>query len=177
MYSFSARHGRVIKMDNFWDTYRRNSKGWVNDPIARIHTKIHLGSHLNVDITTFNERNITHVVNCAEDRWCPRWFKLEFPERYACIDAVDSPDVDITAWYSYFSEKMNEFLRDPECTGIYVHCQAGINRSAFLSMIFLCLKFGYTIDQSFKVIAMQRPCTFTNLSFRKQVIDYIKKHQ
>lgn len=164
-------------MDTFWDRYRRNSKGWINDRIARIHPKIYLGGSRTIDIHTFNERSITHVVNCANDDWCPSWFKFEFPERYACINAIDSSDVDITTWYPKFAETMNVFLRDPECKGIYIHCQCGINRSAFLAMMFLCLRFGYSIDESFKTIAMQRPCTFMNESFRKQAIDYIKKHQ
>lgn len=164
-------------MDQIWDKYRRNSKGWKLDPVALIHPRIILGSCESLDINTMSQYNITHVVNCAEDRWGSNWFKKEFPNRYACINAIDDIKEDITKWYPAFENVMNKFLLQDECKTIYVHCQCGINRSAFLLLIYSCLKFGYDIETSAKNIVIQRPCAFTNPSFRNQAIQYIKKHR
>jgi len=151
-----------------WDSFRRNSRGWEKDPIARLHPRITFGNK-NIPMAP----SVTHVVNCASDDMSPHWFKKQHPERYACINAIDSSDVNITLWYPEFEKVMNNFMNEPECRMIYVHCECGINRSAFLCLIYVCRKFGLTINSALRSILMQRPCAFTNQSFRKQVVDYI----
>ena len=163
-------------MDKLWDKYRRNSKGWLNDPIARAHIRIYIGCAEDVDIYAFEQLNITHVVNCAEDHATSPWFKHLFPERIACIGALDRPDENIIKWYPTFEKVMNTFLANPNCRSIYVHCECGINRSAFLTLIYMCVKFGYEPETMIKNIAIQRPCVFTNTAYRIQAIEYIKKH-
>lgn len=158
-----------------WDQYNRNSKGWKNDPIAHAHPRIYLGSREEVDLVTFHRHNITHAINCAEEGWNSKWFKTEFPERYECIGAEDTLEFDIISVYPKFEEVMNRFMADPDAKNIFVHCQCGINRSAFLLLIYLCRKFHYKIGDAVKCIAQQRPCCFRNTAFRTQVIDYIKK--
>jgi hypothetical protein len=164
-------------MEEIWDKYRRNSKGWKLDPIARIHPRIIIGSANSVDLYTMSAYDITHVVNCAEDWVSSKWFENEFPDRIVCIGALDNRTEDITKWYPSFESSMNQFLADPDCKTIYVHCECGINRSGFLTLIYMCLKFGYTIEKVIKSILIQRPCMFTNLEYRVQSIEYIKKHQ
>jgi hypothetical protein len=164
-------------MDQLWNKYRRNSKGWKFDPVAKVHPRIIVGSAESVDLHTMSMYGITHVVNCAEDWITSKWFKNEFPDRVVCIGALDHKTEDITKWYPLFESSMNNFLADPECGTIYVHCECGINRSGFLTLIYMCLKFGYTIERVIKSILIQRPCMFTNQEYRKQSIEYIKKHQ
>lgn len=161
--------------DRMWDQYIRNSKGWRNDPIAQVHPRIYLGSRDQVEILTFNNNSITHAINCAEECWNSKWFLYGFPDRYECIGAADTLEFNITSVYPKFEEAMNRFLADPEARNIFVHCQCGINRSAFLLLIYLCRKFHYKIDDAVKCIAQQRPCCFRNTAFRQQVMDYIKK--
>jgi len=164
-------------MEQLWRKYRRNSKGWRLDSLAKVHPRIIVGSADNVDLYTISMYNITHVVNCAEDWVTSKWFKTEFPDRIICINALDHQTEDITKWYPLFESSMNKFLADPDCNVIYVHCECGINRSGFLTLIYMCLKFGYKIETVTKSILIQRPCMFTNPQFQKQVIEYIKKHQ
>jgi len=156
-----------------WDKYRRNSKGWEKDPIARVHPKIYMGPANKIDLFTFSSLGITHVVNCAEEWVSNEWYLREFPERYACIGALDHRTEDIIKWYPKFEETMNRFLADASCNTIYVHCECGINRSAFLCLIYMCKKFGMSMQNVIKNILIQRPCALTNESFRKQVVDYI----
>lgn len=162
-------------MDEIWDKYTRVSRGWRLDPIARVHPRIFLGSANSVDILTFHNFNITHAINCAHPEDSSRWFLTEYPERYVCLDAEDSSTFDITSVYPLFEAKMNEFLANPECKNIYVHCQAGINRSAFLLLMYMCIKFQFKIEAVAKNILLQRPCCFRNMKFREQVVNYIKK--
>jgi protein-tyrosine phosphatase len=163
-------------MEHLWDKYRRNSKGWEKDLLAKVHPRILVGSANNVDLYTVSSNNITHIVNCAEEWVSSVWFKSEFPERIICINALDHKTEDITKWYPLFETSMNKFLSDPECKTIYVHCECGINRSGFLVLIYMCLKFGYDIETVAKSMLIQRPCMFTNPSYRLQTIEYIKKH-
>jgi hypothetical protein len=151
-----------------WDSFRRNSKGWRFDPIAKLHPKICFG---NQDVPTYPCPS--HVVNCATDEVSPYWFREWYPNKYACIGAIDSLDEDITSWYPKFEEVMNKFLNESDCRMIYVHCECGINRSAFLCLIYMCKKFGLSLSSVAKSILIQRPCAFTNPSFRKQVTEYI----
>lgn len=162
-------------MDKLWDTYNRQSKGWASDPIAQVHPRIYLGCADDVDIFTFKSHKITHAINCAEKTYTNRWFKNEYPDRYECLEAEDSETFDITSVYPRFEATMNRYLADPACKNIYVHCQCGINRSAFLLAMYMCIKFHYTLETVVKNILLQRPCCFRNTTFRKQVVEYIKK--
>ncbi len=162
-------------MDELWDKYSRVSRGWRIDPIAKVHPRIYLGSAEHVDMITFQSLGITHAVNCAEDMWSARWLKHKHPERYVCIGAEDSETFNIMSVYPKFEKTMNEFLADPSCHSIFVHCQCGINRSAFLLLVYIYKKFNYAMNIGIKHILLQRPCCFRNTAFRKQVTDYIKK--
>jgi hypothetical protein len=157
-------------MDKLWTKYARNSRGWRQDGNAHIHMRIVIGSATRIIPTA------THVVNCAEDALGCTDFKTAYPSRYACIGAIDSVHEDITKWYPAFEKVMNAFLADPECKVVYVHCECGINRSAFLTLMYVCIKFGYSVEAVIKNIAIQRPCVFTNIVYRTQAIEYIKKH-
>ena len=164
-------------MNELCNQYRRNSRGWQYDYPTIVHPRIMVGSALGVDPLVFAKYKITHVVNCAHDIDSPNWFKNEYPHKYTYIGALDSAKEDITKWYPEFRESMNSFLVEPECNVIYVHCQCGINRSAFLTLIYVCLKFSYKLENVTKSMLIQRPCVFTNKVYQKQVVEYIKKHQ
>lgn len=164
-------------MNHLWDKYSRNSKGWKEDNLAIVHPRILLGPAFAVEPLRMLVNKITHVVNCAEDRISAKWYKEKYPDRHECIGAIDDVTEDITKWYPQFEEIMNKFLADPECIKIYVHCECGINRSAFLILIYMCLKFGYPISMVITSLTKQRPCVLMNPTFRSQAIEYIKKHQ
>lgn len=158
-----------------WDNCSQTSKGWRNDAIAKVHMRIYLGSREEVDLLTFHTHNITHAINCAEDWWSSRWFKGEFPERYTCIGAEDSATFDITSVYPAFEKTVDKYLADPDCQNVYIHCKCGINRSAFLLLMYMCTRFDYSIESVVQTICTQRPCCFQNMLFRKQVEEYLAK--
>lgn len=157
--------------------YRRSSRGPLLDPPARVHPKIMFGPGMFLNDNFMNKHNITHVINCAYDEVVPHEIKLKLVGNYSVINAEDAFDVNITNWYSLFEDKMNTYLRDPSSKTIYVNCQMGMNRSGFLTVLYICIKFGYPYETVTKAILLQRPCALMNLVFHQQVQEYIKKHR
>lgn len=125
----------------------------------------------------FIEKNdITHVLNCADEHAVPSFVRTRFGEKYAILNAIDSPLVDITSWFPAYKAYMDRFLQDPACNVVYVNCQAGMNRSGFLTVLYACIKFKYKFEHACRAVILQRPCALMNPVFYKQVQDYIKKH-
>ena len=121
----------------------------------------------------FRRHNITHVVNCAFPEDSPEWFRKAYPTRYVCLSAHDSTVVDILTWYPTFDETLTAFLRDPKCGTVFVHCQCGINRSAFLTLTYVTKHYGLPYGTTFASLKRQRPCMFTNPVFRKQTEEFV----
>ena len=161
-------------MTENWIAYRRNTRGWANDPCAAIHPRILFGPGNRLTPEFVKKYNITHVINCASDEDSPRWFRNEFPDRYACLNAEDDLKVSILEWLPDFENCMDTFLQNRSSKIIYVHCQCGINRSGFLALAYICKKFQYPYDVATQSILTQRPCALTNPAFREQVKWYVK---
>jgi protein-tyrosine phosphatase len=66
---------------------------------------------------------------------------------------------------------MDRFLRDPSCRNVYVHCQAGMNRSATLVIAYIVRRFRAPLHGVVEHVARQRPCILTNMHFQ----DYLCK--
>jgi len=160
-------------MDRF-SGIRRMSKGWNMEPPARLHPKIIFGSGKDLTPQNVDKYKITHVVNCAFDKDSPTWFRQKYPNNYVCLNAEDYLQVDIRKWYSKFETVMDKFRTDPTSGTIYVHCQCGINRSGFLTLMYICKKFHYPFDIAVNAILRQRPCALTNPTFMKQAQEFLK---
>jgi len=154
---------------------RYNSKGYQRDPPALFHPNILVGAGEMLTPKFSQDWGITHVINCAEEQDSPSWFKLTNPDKYYCINAVDSLDVNILSWYQEFKAVMKQFLQDPTSMKVFVHCQCGINRSAFLAMMYVCEVFKYPLERTEFSVIRQRPCCLTNSSFRQQVFYALSK--
>jgi protein-tyrosine phosphatase len=154
--------------------YRRRSNGWRNDLPAKIHTNIMFGSGEQLTKRFALKNNITHVINCAFDQDSPEWFRTSSPNKYHCMNAVDSLEADITEKFEEFEKVMNKFIREPDSAMIYVHCQCGINRSGFLALLYGCKKFGYSYDDMVTSILKQRPCALTNPTFKYQCFQFVE---
>ena len=176
MNSFSRLNTVWNRMDPF-PMYRRRSRGFTMDPPAKVHSKILFGAGFFLTPEFVKDHKITHVINCASPSDTPSWVPTAFGDKYACINAIDSLNVDITTWYPQFETAMNSFLQSPDCEMVYVHCQAGINRSGFLTVLYCCRRFHYTYEVTCRAILVQRPSALVNHVFHKQVQDYIKKHR
>ena len=150
------------------------TRGWQYEPPAKIHTNLMFGPGMYLTPGFVRTNNITHVVNCAFDKDSPLWFRQKFPNNYACIEAIDSTEEDILKWYPKFEKIVNSFLRSNDCKNIYIHCQCGINRSGFLGLLFMCKKFGHSVDIAKASILKQRPCALTNSTYNRQVKSHLE---
>lgn len=159
-----------------WFVYRRSSKGWQNDPPAKIYPNIMFGSGQQLTPEFVAENNITHVINCAFDEDCPEWFRIEHFENYYCLEAEDSLEVNILWWYQEFQEVLEDFIRRWDSKTIFVHCQCGINRSGFLCLMYACKRLNKSYDVMMKCILSQRPCALTNSAFKHQILSELSKN-
>ena len=153
---------------------RYKSRGYKKDSPALIHPNILVGSGEMLTQQFAEKHMITHVINCALEEDSPAWFKLQHEFNYACLSAVDSLNVNILEWYPAFKSILKQFLQDPTSRTVFVHCQCGINRSAFLALMYVCDVFGFPYDKTEMSIIQQRPCALTNNSFREQVSQALK---
>lgn len=152
--------------------WRYNSRGYNKDPAVLVHPQIIFGPGEYLT-SEFVERNkITHVINCAGEMYSPSWFKEKYPLNYACINAIDSYDVKILDWYPKFKSIMDLFIQEGK---VYVHCQAGINRSGFLVVAYLIKEKKYNLPQLEKFIIRNRPCALANSSFRQEIYNLQKE--
>jgi len=120
-----------------------------------------------------NANQVTHVINCAYAENSPAWFRRTYPSRYAQLDAQDSTGVKILEWYPAFEAAMRSFLRAPNAI-VFVHCQAGINRSAFLLLYFMCKNFGLDFPTLLAAVRKQRPQICQNPAFMAEVTTALK---
>lgn len=145
---------------------------YLREPPAFFHPRILVGPGVFLDPYFAQKYDITHVINCAFDENSPSWWRNRYPDRYKVLNAIDSAQTNILDWYSEFERTMQEFLR--EGTGVvYVHCQAGMNRSGSLALAYTCKNLGMEFDQLVVSVKKQRPCLLQNLVFMNQVKEFI----
>ncbi len=145
---------------------------YLRQPPAWFHTRILVGPGSILTPRFVANHRITHVMNCAFEMDSPDWFKKTYSDKYVCIEAYDSPVHNILLWYPKFESYMKRFLR--ESSGVvYVHCQAGMNRSAFLALAYVCKHFSMNPEDMIPILQRQRPCMFQNVVYRNQVKDFI----
>lgn len=162
-------------MDEIRRSLRYSSRGYLVDPPALFHPNILVGAGGMLTTSFVKKYEITHVINCAQDTDSPSWFKEKHPDKYYCINAVDSLHVDILKWYPEFKAILKLYLQDPTSKKIFVHCQCGINRSAFLALMYVCDVFKFPVAGTELSVLRQRPCMMTNTSFRQQVFGALIK--
>jgi hypothetical protein len=154
---------------------RKRSRGYQYDPLANPFHRIWIGDGMRLSPELCEAFKISHVINCAFEDACPVEMRDAFEDNYICLNAIDSIDTDIFEWYDQFKSTMDDYLRDPFCTGVYVHCQAGMNRSATLAAAYIIKVLGMPPLYCLRRMILHRPCIMTNPSFQLQLINFIKK--
>jgi hypothetical protein len=141
-------------------------------PPAYFHPRVLVGAGAMLTPAFAHTHRITHVINCAFDEDSPSWWRMLSPEKYKVLNAIDSVRVNILDWYPVFEETLHAFLRDGEGC-VYVHCQAGINRSGFLALAYSCKNLGMDFDTLVASVKRQRSCILQNPVFMNQTKEFI----
>lgn len=145
---------------------------YLRQPPAWFYARILVGPGQILTPSFAAHYRITHVINCAMDEYSPIWFRMRHPTRYRVLNAIDSPTVNILTWYPAFASALYQFLRESDGV-IYVHCQAGMNRSGFLALAYVARNFGVDLGALIQSVKYQRPCILSNPVFMNQVKEFI----
>ena len=148
---------------------------YLRQPPAWFSSRILVGPGERLTPSFARIHRITHVINCAQDPFCPDWWKHTHPSRYAVMNAIDSLQHNILDWYPLFEDVLRRFLRDGNGV-VYVHCHAGMNRSASLALAYVCKNYSLPFDPVVTAVRHQRPCILQNPVFMDQVKDFIYGH-
>lgn len=145
---------------------------FLRQPAAWFHSRILVGPGAFLTPPFVERHNITHVINCSFDEYSPPWFRYQFPENYTVLNAIDSPQHNILDWYPDFEKAMNTYLAKGSGV-VYVHCQAGMNRSASLALAYVATHFNSNFEQVVTLTKQQRSCMYQNRTFMKQVEEFV----
>ena len=109
---------------------------------------------------------ITHIINATI-----RSRRNFFPEsiKYLSVDVLDEVSEDI----SNFFIPVNTFIDQAEQEGgrVLIHCQAGISRSACLTVNYIRVRNQWTLKEALEFVIQQRPEVHPNRSFMEQLIE------
>lgn len=163
----------MAEIENILRKYRSSSRGFIRDPSATPFSRIIVGAGFYLNPIFVAVKGITHVINCADESACPLWAKRYMGPNYVCIDAPDTEGYPILALhYDAFERAMDRFLQDPGCRNVFVHCHAGMNRSATLAAAYISRKFRIPIERVVDTMGRQRPCIMTNNSYKEQLAKF-----
>jgi protein-tyrosine phosphatase len=140
----------------------------------RITNQIWLGNYVDSSNETFiKNQNIKVIVNCSRD--LPFYFnKNEVPFRYRIPVDDDRQDNSIQVMFLYLS-KIVELIKRHVSRGenIYIHCHAGMQRSACVMAAYLMAVRGFSPAEAIQYIKRLRPIAFTPfVNFQKSLDNY-----
>ena len=145
---------------------------YMRQPPAYFYPRILVGAGDMLTPAFVEKYRITHVINCAHNDDSPNWWRIAYPDRYIVLNAVDAVTVNILDWYPMFEETLHRFLREGSGC-VYVHCQAGMNRSASLALAYSCVCLGMDFHTLVNGVRRQRPCVLKNPVFMDQVLKFV----
>jgi protein-tyrosine phosphatase len=109
---------------------------------------------------------ITHIVNATI-----RSRRNFFPEtiKYLTVDILDEISEDMSSFFA----PVNQFIdqAQQENGRVLIHCQAGISRSACLTVNYLRVRNHWTLKDALEFVIQQRPEVHPNRSFMEQLIE------
>ncbi|KAG2456104.1 dual specificity protein phosphatase 1 [Polypterus senegalus] len=109
---------------------------------------------------------ITALINVSAN--CPNHFEGHY--LYKSIPVEDNHKADISSW---FNEAI-DFIDSVKSTGgrVFVHCQAGISRSATICLAYLMRTNRVKLDEAFEFVKQRRSIISPNFSFMGQLLQF-----
>jgi hypothetical protein len=119
---------------------------------------------------TLKRLHITHILPVGYD--LPRLFPQDFIYYPKKIDVMDQDYEDLI---EHFDEcyQWIENARNKNGT-VYVHCAAGVSRSATIVTAYVMKKFRLTVDNALDYVRKGRSIIFPNFGFRQQLQIYYR---
>ncbi|KAL7677186.1 hypothetical protein ACOME3_003429 [Neoechinorhynchus agilis] len=141
-------------------------------PYSQITKKIYLGDGYTAQqIVTLKKLGITHVLNAAygyqfgQVHTGPTYYSAS-SIRFMGIPALDNNTYDISQYFYFASDYIDRALRSGGC--IYIHCRAGVSRSATILIAYFMIKRGMTLENAANLVKSRRQIS-PNDSFLMQL--------
>ncbi|XP_012689895.1 dual specificity protein phosphatase 1 [Clupea harengus] len=109
---------------------------------------------------------ITALINVSAN--CPNHFEDHF--QYKSIPVEDNHKADISSWFN----DAIEFIDSIRNKGgrVFVHCQAGISRSATICLAYLMRTNRVKLEEAFEFVKQRRSIISPNFSFMGQLLQF-----
>lgn len=163
-------------MDLLIGAARRRSRGPFLDPPVLFRPNLMVGPGMFLHPRFVFANGITHVINVGEAEAAPEWVKRAFGPRYAHLPIADDDKTQLASIYPTFEHTLLNYMRDPNARMIYVHCMAGMNRSASLTTMFVVKQTRLPLEGIMLHALRVRPCMYANPHFNAQLMEFAKKH-
>lgn len=114
---------------------------------------------------TLLSTGITHICSCLRTTPC---FPNDFS--YLVISLNDADSEDIAAHFN----NCIEFIHKATQAGgkVYVHCAAGISRSATIVIAYMMYTMRIGFDRAYDIVRSRRPFVCPNAGFRRQLVEF-----
>lgn len=98
--------------------------------------------------------------------------KQKFPDKYKYYkyEVSDCLSENIKIHFKSFCEQMDFEIKSGK--NVYIHCSAGVSRSATMVICYLMYKNKITLEESFKLVESKRNIICPNSSFIKQLKEF-----
>ncbi|XP_071555290.1 uncharacterized protein [Temnothorax nylanderi] len=96
--------------------------------------------------------------------------RLHSDKHYLCILAADSPDQNLTQYFSL----CNDFIHSARLRGgnVLIHCLAGMSRSVTVAVAYIMSTTNLSWKESLKVVRVGRSIANPNAGFQQQLKDF-----
>ena len=113
----------------------------------------------SMDLETLISRGVTHILVSAQH------LEKYFPDKFQYLELPldDHPNQDLTA---YFKQAIN-FIKNSKV--IFVHCAAGVSRSASIVISFLMVTKNWKYVDAYNFVKGKRSVIYPNSGFVKQL--------
>ncbi len=146
---------------NMMEEFRQSRTRFFPE-IDKITDKIYLGNEDGQrEKLKLKELGVTHILNCAA------YLENFHPESFVYLNL--EMDDSLTENLSKFLPQAFKFIEESEI--VYIHCQAGISRSASIVIAYIMWKHKLSYENSYEMVKQARKRISPNSGFIKQLQD------
>ena len=132
-----------------------------DDKLTKVIDGLYIGDINDAsNLQKLKNENIKYIVNVTAD--IPIYFQKEF--NYLRIPIDDHCSANIS---QYIQPAVDYIDLNIQKGNVFVHCYAGISRSASIIIAYLILKKNYTYSDAYNLLKSKRPIIHPNSGFNK----------
>jgi dual specificity MAP kinase phosphatase len=136
-------------------------------PASRVLPYLYLGNqHDAADLNTLRSLGVTRVLNVTSN--LPRYHEA-CGITYRQLPASDSGHQNLKQYFEEAFDFIDEALNSG--ASVLVHCQAGVSRSATITIAYIMKHKLLTMAEAYKLVKNARPIISPNLNFMGQLLE------